>query len=265
MGKQTLSKLARNVRTSVSKHSPEILLGIGIAGMVTSTVLAVRATPKALKLIEEKKEELDVDVLTPVETVKTTWKCYVPAVASGVTSIACLIGSNSVNTKRNAALATAYKLSESAFSQYRDKVVETIGEKKEKVVRDKISEEQIKNNPITNTEVIVTSKGQTLFFEPFSSRYFYSSIEKIRRAENEINRRILTDPFDSGVTVNDFYEEIGLPTTSTGEMLGWNLNIGMVDIYLSYQGGEEGTEHEGEPCAVINFSNPPSYDTKRFA
>ena len=264
MGKQTLSKVARNVRVSVTKHSPEILLGVGIAGMVTTTVLAVRATPKALQLIEQKKYELDTDTLTPMDTIKATWKCYIPAAVSGVTSVACLIGSNSVNAKRNAALATAYKLSESAFTQYRDKVVETIGEKKERAVRDKISEEQIKNNPVTNTEIIVTGKGQTLFFEPLSSRYFYSSIEKIRRAENEIDHRMLTNPFDDGVTLNDFYEEIGLPTTATGDMLGWNLSIGRLGIYLSYQGGEEGTDHESEPCAVINFSNPPSYDTKRY-
>lgn len=264
MGKQNLSKIARDVRVTVSKHSPEILLGIGIAGMITTTVLAVRSTPKALRLIDEKKHELETDTLTPADVVKTTWKCYIPAAVSGTASIACLIGSNSVNAKRNAALATAYKLSESAFTQYKNKVIETIGEKKEKVVRDKVSEEQLKNNPVTNTEVIITGKGQTLFFEPLSSRYFYSSIEKIRRAENEINHRILTDPFDSGVTVNDFYEELGLTGTATGEMLGWNLNIGMLDIYLSYQGGEEGSDHEGEPCAVINYNIPPSYDTKRY-
>ena len=278
MGKQNLSKIARDVRVTVSKHSPEILLGIGIAGMITTTVLAVRSTPKALRLIDEKKHELETDTLTPADVVKTTWKCYIPAAVSGTASIACLIGSNSVNAKRNAALATAYKLSYSAFTQYKNKVIETSGEKKEKVVRDKVSEEQLKNNPVTNTEVIITGKGQTLFFEPLSSRYFYSSIEKIRRAENEINHRILTDPFDSGVTVNDFfeslfsggelnddfYEELGLTGTATGEMLGWNLNIGMLDIYLSYQGGEEGSDHEGEPCAVINYNIPPSYDTKRY-
>lgn len=264
MGKQTLSKLARDVRVTVSKHSPEILLGIGIAGMITTTVLAVRATPKALRLIEEKKHKLEVDKLTPAETVKTAWKCYIPAAVSGAASVAMLIGSNSVNVKRNAALATAYKLSESAFAQYRDKVVETVGEKKEKVVRDKVSEEQIKNHPVNKTEIFYAGNGQTLFFEPLSHRYFYSTIEKIRRAENEINHRILTDPFDDGVTVNDFYDEIGLPPNETGDMLGWNLNIGMVDIYLSYQGGEKGSEHEGEPCAVINYTNPPSYDTKRY-
>ena len=260
MSKQTLIKIGRDVRTSLSRHSPEILMAIGITGMITTTVLAVGATPKAIRLINEKKEELEVNTLTPLETVKTTWKCYIPAVISGATSIACLVGSHSVNSRRNAALAAAYKLSETAFTDYREKVIESIGEKKERTVRDKVSEEQIKKNPINRTDVIVTGRGHTLCFEPLSSRYFYSDLDKIKRAENNLNKQIICDPFDAGVTVNDFYEEIGLPPTATGDGLGWNLQIGLIDIYPSAQMAEDGSEHEGEPCMVLNYSNPPRYE-----
>ena len=260
MSKITLSKIARDVRLSLSKHSPEILIGIGIAGMITTTVLAVKATPKAIQLIEEKKDELEVDDLAPVEVVKATWKCYVPAAVSGAVSIACIIGSNSVNARRNAALATAYKLSETTLTEYRDGVLETIGEKKERAVRDKVSKKQIENNPVNQTEIIVTGKGRTLFFDPLSSRYFYSDLEKIKRAENKLNKDIICDPFESGVTINDFYEEIGIPTTATGDSLGWKRADYLIDIYPSAQMAEEGSEHEGEPCIVLNFSNPPKYD-----
>ena len=261
MSKQTLSKLARDVRVSLSKHSPEILVGFGIVGMVTTTVLAVKATPKALMLMEDRKEELEVERLTPMEAVKTTWKCYVPAAVSGSVAIACIIGSNSVNSRRNAALATAYKISETAFSDYRSKVVETIGEKKERTVRDKVAEEQIKNNPISKTEVIMTGSGKTLFYDSHSARYFYSDLEKIRRAENKLNKQILCDPFDAGRSLNDFYREIGLPETSVGEHLMWNVNIGLIEVYPSAQMAEEGTEHEGEPCIVLNYVSPPEYWT----
>lgn len=259
MNKQAISKFARDVRTSLSRHSPEILMGIGITGMITTTVFAVKATPKALLLMEEKKEELEVDTLTPVEVIKATWKCYIPAVITGAVSIGCLISSNSVNAKRNAALATAYKLSETAFAEYRDKVVETIGETKEKVVKDKISEEKIKENPVSKTEVIITGKGQTLFFEPLSSRYFYSNLDLIQRAVNKLNRDIITSAFDDGVSVNDFYQEIGLPTTATGDNLGWKIDY-IIDVYPSAQMCDEGTEHEGEPCIVLNYTNPPKYE-----
>lgn len=262
MNTNPLSKLARDVRTSLSRHSPEILMGIGIAGMITTTILAVEATPKALELIEIEKEDLGVDTLTPVETVKATWKCYIPAVVSGAVATACLIGSHSVNASRNAALATAYKLSETAFSDYRDKVVETIGEKKERTVRDKVAEEQIKKHPVDRSEVIVTGKGQTLFFDPWTHRYFYSSIDKINRAVNKLNHKINTSAFvNDGVTLNDFYDEVGLPGSMTGEGLGWNLNTGLIEFYPSAQMVEEGEEHEGEPCIVLDFSsNPPRYD-----
>lgn len=261
MNKQTLSKFVRDMRLSVSKHSPEILMGMGIAGMITTTIVAVRATPKAIQLMEEKKRELEVEKLPPVEVVKATWKCYVPAAVTGVASVACLIGSNSVNAKRNAALATAYKLSETAFTEYREKVVETIGDKKEKVVRDKISEQQIKDNPVTTTEVIVTGKGKTLCYDPWSHRYFYSSIDKIERAVNKLNHEINTSPFcNDGVTLNDFYEEIGLHGTATGDGLGWTLRTGLIEFYPSAQMVDEGEEFEGQPCIVLNFTNPPQYD-----
>ena len=79
------------------------------------------------------------------------------------------------------------------------------------------------------------------------------------RAENRLNKDIITDAFDSGVTVNDFYQEIGLPTTATGDNLGWKVGY-LIDIYPSAQMAEEGTEHEGEPCIVLNYSNPPKYE-----
>jgi len=247
------------MKLSLSKHSPEILIGIGITGMVTTTVLAVKATPKAIQLIEQKKQELDVDKLTPVETVKTAWKCYIPAAISGTAAIACIIGSNSVHAKRYSALATAYKISETAFTEYRDKVVETIGEKKERTIRDKTSKEQVEQTPVHKTDIIVTGKGNTLCFDPLSHRYFYSDLEKIHRAANTLNYEINTNPFDSGVTLNDFYTEIGLHGTTVGESLGWNLHTGMIKIYPSAQMVEEGEEHEGEPCMVLNFENAPQY------
>ena len=261
MNKHVLSKTFRDVKMSLSKHSPEILIGIGITGMLTTTVLAVKATPKAITLIEEKKKELDVDKLTPVETVKTAWKCYIPAAISGVAATACIICSNSVHAKRYSALATAYKISETAFTEYRDKVIETIGEKKERTVRDKVSKDQVDNNQVHKTDIIITGKGNTLCFDPLSHRYFYSDLEKIHRAANKLNYEINTCPFDDGVTLNSFYYEIGLPSTTVGKNLKWDLNTGLINIYPSAQMVEEGEEHEGEPCMVLNFKNPPQYDS----
>ena len=253
MNKPNMAKILNDVRTSVSKHSPEILTGIGIAGMITTTVLAVKVTPKALQLIEEKKKEEGVDKLTPVETVKTTWKCYIPATVTGVTSVACLIGASKVSARRNAALATAYKLSETALTEYREKVVETIGEKKEQVVREKVADEQIKRNPVSQNEVVVTGKGKTLCFDPLSSRYFESDLELIRRAENDLNAQILTQ-IGGYLSLNDFYDELGLDRIDIGDEFGWNLDNRIALDISSH------VTDDGRPSLVIGHYNRPDYN-----
>ena len=252
MNKTNITKFFKNVGMSVSKHSPEILTGIGIAGMVATTVLAVKATPKALKLIEEKKREEHVEKLTPVETVKTTWKCYIPAVVTGVSSVACLIGARSVDARRNAALAAAYKLSETAFTEYREKVVQTIGEKKEQAVQEAVDRSRIESNPVSKNEVIITEKGNTLCYDSISGRYFKSDMDLIRKAENEINRRMVNDFY---VSLNDFYDEIGLDHIDIGDELGWNIDNKLIEIRFGSHIADDGT-----PCIVVKYSIAPKYN-----
>ena len=258
MRKLNLANFMASTREFINKRSPEILTGIGIAGMITTTVLAVRATPKALTLIEKKKDEDTVEVLSPLEVVKTAWKPYIPATVTGVVSVACLIGASSANAKRNAALATAYKLSETALSEYREKVIETIGEKKEKTVRDKVAEERVKKNPVSKSEVIVTNNGTTLCFDPISARYFKSSIDKIKRAENELNKQMLHD-ISGYVSLNDFYDELGLDHTTIGDDLGWNVDK-LIDISFSSQ-----LNDNGEPSVVLDYVVVPKSNFYKFS
>lgn len=255
MSKTNLSNLFNSVSTFTSKHAPEILTGFGIVGMATTTVLAVRATPKALRIIEEKQRNAEAPI-TKVDIVKSCWKCYAPAVLTGVVSTACIIGANSVNTRRYVALTTAYKLSETALSEYRDKVVETIGEKKEHNIRDKVAAEVIQKNPVTKNEVFISGNGDSLCFDPMSSRYFTSSIEKIHRAVNEINRRMLQDICGSA-SLNDFYDELGIPHTEVGDILGWNSD-NMLEIDISSH-----ITDDGRPSVVIDYCSRPRYEFDR--
>jgi len=251
MGKFNISNIAKSVRTAMKKHSPEILTGIGVAGMITTAVLAVRATPKALILIEEKKDELEVDELTPVETVKAAWPCYIPAAITGVLSTACLIGASSVNVRRNAALATAYTLSESALKTYQEKVIETIGEKKEQDVRDAVAKDHVTRNPVRSNEVIITERGNTLCLDVLSKRYFRSDIDKLKKAENELNRQMRNDMF---ISLNEFYDELGLDHIDIGDDFGWDIDKGYIELDFSSQLASDGT-----PCLVIGHSNRPDY------
>lgn len=254
MSRPNLSNFFSSVSNFTSKHAPEILTGLGIVGMAMTTVLAVQATPKALRIIEEKKKK-EPDI-SKVEIVKSCWKCYVPAAISGIVSTACLIGANSVSARRYVALTTAYKLSETAFTEYRDKVVETIGEKKEQNIRDKVAADVIKKTPVKSSEVLITSNGESLCFDPMSSRYFTSSIEKIHKAVNEINRQLLHDICGSA-SLNDFYDELDIPRTEVGDILGWNTD-NLLDIGISSHIAED-----GRPAVVIEYYTRPMYEFDR--
>lgn len=251
MPKQSLASIAKSVRTAMKKHSPEILTGIGIAGMVTTVVMAVRATPKALVLMEEKKEEYGADKLTAKEMVEAAWRCYIPTAVVGTASIACLIGASSTNFHRNAALATAYTLSESTLKEYQKKVVETVGEKKEQTIRESVSKDKMNANPVR--EIILTEKGgNTICYDVLSGRYFKSDRDKIMQAMNKLNRQMRDENY---VTLNEFYYELGLDGTKMGDMLGWNIDKGYIDLNFSSH-----LDANGTPCLVIDYQVAPVYD-----
>lgn len=253
MKKGCIPKAAKTVWLAAKKHSPELLTGIGIAGMVTTVVLAVRATPKALRLIDEKKADIPEENIPRIEAVKAAWKVYVPAVLTGILSTICLIGANSVNQRRNAAIAAAYSLSESALKEYREKVVETIGERKEQAIRDDIAKDKIIENPVR--EVIVSDRGSTLCYDSLSGRYFKSDIEKLRRIVNDLNRRMRDEMF---ISLNDFYCAVDNPDlgpTKLGDSLGWNIDKGYIDLNFSSQLTTDGT-----PCLVLDYTVVPEYE-----
>lgn len=254
MNKQTIVSAAKNIRKALQKHSPEILTGIGIAGMIATTVVAVRATPKALQLIDEREIKEDQRLNTS-EVIKTAWKCYIPAAVTGTLSIVCLIGASSVNMKRNAALATAYTISETALKEYQEKTRQVVGEKKEQAIQDAVAKDIIEKNPVEGKEVVMTGAGETLCLDVLSGRYFKSDVEKLRRAANELSRRMLDEMY---VSLNDFYYEIGLSNIELGDMLGWTVEKGMVDLDFSAQVAENGV-----PCLVIKYRVAPQYDYNR--
>ena len=259
MTKPNVNRIAKSIRSTLIKRSPEILTGIGIAGTVASTILAVKATPKAMQICKElEREHLEKYDAEPrkIDYVKAAWKCYIPTAVTCATSVACLIGASSVHVRRNAALAAAYTLSDSALREYKDKVVETIGEKKEKSVRDAIAKDKIDKDPVGSPEVIVTENGSTLCYDGIFGRYFRSDMETIKRAVNTINRTIVRDMY---VSLNEFYDEIGLSHTQIGDDLGWNLDDGQIEIEFSSQLAEDGT-----PCLVIGYSVAPRYNYSQF-
>lgn len=260
MKKIDFAKIVSSVKDGIVKNSPAILTGFGVAGIIATAVTAVSATPKALRILDEEREAHPDEKVKPMTAVKLCWKCYIPSLATGVTSIACVICANSVNSKRNAALATAYSLSESAFRTYKEKVIETIGETKEKKVTDAVAKDTVEKRPVSNSEVVIVDSSDTLCHEYVSGRYFKCNIDKIKKAEITINRMLLSECY---VSLNDFFYEIGLPPTQLGEQLGWRsdkLPISGVSLELSSQLAEN-----DQPCLVINYNVQPTYGYQELA
>ena len=249
MAKHSFAGVVKIAQRTVVKHAPEILTGIGIAGMITSTVLAVKATPRALTLLEEVKRSKEEPELKPTEVVKATWKCYIPAAVTAVASTACLIGASSVHLRRTAALATAYELSKTALAEYSDKVVEVVGEETEQRIREQIDKDRVEKNP--PPEAMITSGADTLCYDALSGRYFFSNVNEIDRAINMVNRNLLSDLY---VSLNEFYDELGQDHTALGDTLGWNLDDGRIDI--SYRTITE----DNRDVTIISYSVAPKYN-----
>lgn len=254
MNKADVIKFVNSTKAKLSKNAPGILIGCAVVSGGVAVYTAITATPKALKRIEQEKAEKQVEKLTPMETVKVTWPYYVPTALSFIFAAGCAIGSQSINAHRNAALAAAYKISETALVEYRGKVIETIGEKKEQTVRDKVAQEQINKNPVQRSEVIVTGRGKSLCLDPLTDRYFECDLEFIRRAENKLNKKMLQSICGS-TPLNEFYSEIDLDPVddAIGYNLGWNAE------YLINLDIRPGMTHDEKPCLVIGHYNPPKY------
>lgn len=250
MSKFDIKGLIDNLAASAQKHSPEILVGLGLAGMVGGTVGGIMITPKAMEAIENEKKTNDISGKLPLKAlIKATWKYYLPIAAIELISGACIIGSSSINHKRNAALMTAYTISETARKEYAQKVIETVGENKERAIRDAVAKDTVQKHPVQEQSPVITGNGNTLCFDPLTARYFKSDIESIRRAVNVFNKRLLEEDY---LSLNDFYDEIGLPEATVGNFLGWNASGGLVEVYFSSQLATNGT-----PCLVVAFSRIP--------
>lgn len=275
----TIKQIAKTLGGTISKNSPTILTGMAVAGLVSTTIMGIRATPKAMSLIDdavfdkyeetvgENRDDISfadwmeqengydwkdrANTLSKKEVIKLCWKVYIPTALMAGVSIACIIGSNRISLRRNAALASLYGLTETAFKEYQAKVVETIGKNKEIKVRDEIAADHVKRNPAGKNEIIFTGKGEVICMDELSGRYFKSDIDKINKTINEMNYRLRHENF---LSVNEFYDEIGLAHTSLGNDLGWDIDKGEIEVSFSAQ-----LTDSNEPCIVLNYKVNPNF------
>lgn len=247
-------EMAKNIAIKtgkeLSKHSPEIMLGIGVVCFVTAAITAVAGTTKAIPRIEEKKREMKVSKLPVKEVVKDCWKCYVPTITLILAGSACVLGGQTVNTRRNAALAAACSVTERAYSELKSEVTERMGTKAVKEMREAAIAKRSEGNKEDKNIVIMTGENQkVLCYDMLYGKYFHSTMEDIRRAMNDINYEMVTSEYAS---LNDFYEKIGTDTINVGEMVGWNIGrTGLMDIIF------DGMIIDGKPAITIEYTVAP--------
>jgi len=211
--------LLRMAEKVVRSNSPAILTAIGISGTLTTAYLAARASFKAAEVIrveEDGKPPHFNEQERLKARAKLVWKLYIPAGVTAVATIGCLITATKIGNRKLAASMAAYSLSEKAFVEYKEKVVDQIGSRKEQAVRDEIAQDKVNQNP-PSREVILGS-GHVLCHEAHTGRYFESDMESLRKAVNDVNAKVLSEMW---VTLSDFYYMIGLPRTSESSEFGW--------------------------------------------
>lgn len=235
-------------------HSPTILSCIGAAGVVATTVTAVKATPKAITHIRHDSRinhDGDPNAYTKLEAVKSCWKCYIPAALIGVSTIACIFGANALNRRQQAALTSAYMLLENTYKEYQNKVKELYGEETDISVRKNIVEDKY-------METYDSKSGdELLFYEHHYGEFFNCTRGEVLSAEYRFNQKFASRGY---ATLNDFYELLGLPKTDIGSTLGWIFDdefyiCPWIDFKHELLELEDGME-----CYIINITTPPSID-----
>jgi len=254
-----LTMVAGKAKYLLNENSTTILTAVGVAGTVGTAVLSGRASFKAARILaEEQARENERETgkeLTKLEKVVVVWKLYIPPVASGVATVAAIIGANRIASRKVAALTVAAGLSERALQEYKTKVIERIGQRDHQKIRDDIAQDRVNENPIESQEVIIIGTGEALFFDNATGRYFQSTMESVKAAQNKVNYNITHYMYSS---LSDFYDEIGLPGTAYTDSVGFNSDH-LLELDFSAT-----ISTDNRPCIVIDFVNPPISGFNRF-
>lgn len=242
-----IKKMINKVKFNVVKHSPEILMGIGIAGVVTSTVLACRSTLKVKDILEDKETNMnnvkevlaegredytEEDSRKDKTIIMTTtairiMKLYAPSVIIGAGSIACLLESHNVMRNRNAGLAAALAATTESFKQYRERVTAKYGDEVDKEMRYGIKKEKKeKDGKKTKEDIVVGCDEKEL---SGYARYFNENninwtddpqynMMFLRQNQNWANDKLISQGY---LYLNDVYDALGFPKTKAGQVVGW--------------------------------------------
>lgn len=247
-----MEKLLSKSGLFLRRNASTILTIGGAAGVVATSITAVKATPKALRLVEEAREEKGEE-LTKFEKVKVAGPAYIPSILLGASTIACIFGANILNQRQQAALMSAYALVENSYKEYKAKVIELYGEEADEHIRHELIKEKY------DAEIVSVEGEKRLFFDYYSGRYFESTLEAVQRAEYELNRSLLKREY---AYLNEWYEALGIETLECGWDFGWTRS-GNFDKYWQdwvEVVHEKCTLDDGLECDILVMHGEPYPD-----
>lgn len=258
MNKLAIKKLFCTAKTQIIKHMPSILTGMAALGVLSTTAFAIYATNEAKdtlddalfeKIQNQNAKDNENVTLTKKEVFCLVWKNYIPTAVMGAATLACIVGANTINLRRQASIAALYSLSETNFKEYREKVLESFGKNKAEKISSESKEEQVRSAISSLPERgLLEGYGDTLCYDSFCGRLFRSDLEKLRQVQNDLNFRLFSEMW---ISLNDFYGELDIKSCKAGYDLGWTVDHTMdlkFDAILL---------PNGEPCIYIDYNHEP--------
>lgn len=249
------AKLLTKSKFFVKRNASTILTCVGTVGIVATAILTAKASPKALKALENEKEEKGEDLTVP-EVIKVAAPAYIPVVLTGAATIACIFGANILNKRQQASLVSAYALLDNSYKKYKKKVEELYGEDADIQVKTEMAKDEYNENTAQKDE----DDGKRLFYDMYSNRYFRATNETVLRAEYELNRLLSQD---GAVYLNDLYILLDIPKVDYGDYVGWS----SAQMYEMYWDSWIHFSHEtirlddNLECVILQVTDPmPDFD-----
>lgn len=231
------------------RNASTILTCVGAVGMVATTITAVKATPKAIELLETAKEEKGEE-LTKLEVVKVAGPVYIPSVILGASTLACIFGANVLNKHGQASLMSAYALVDGAYKDYKGKVNELFGDEGSAQVMAGIAKDKYEEDPVE------VHDGNCLYYDFYSGRYFEAPPGFVKTAEYELNRRLV---MDDCAYLNEWYYLLDLEPLEHGLSFGWSTSANSDMYWQSWVDfhHEKVIMDDGLECTIISFMQDP--------
>jgi len=243
-----MGQLATKAIFHLKKNSPTLLTVVAVGGVGLTAYLTAKGTVKAAEEIYTFEESTYVSD-DPKERVKNqvrvAWRCYIPAASAGIATVACIVGANRVGVRRAAAAQAGLFLAERTYSEYRQKVIEDLGQRKDDSIRDEIAKDRVLAKEPPSQEVLLTGPGNVLSMELYTGRYFACDMETLRKAQNTLNERLIRHDYAS---LDDFYYIIGLRSTRVSSEIGWRSDRMMELQFTSV------LTDDGRPCIAFDYS-----------